>query len=237
MHPMAEETKTIFTDIISPYETSIQHMESLFDMTHQLLKGFQNTFLDERQEREINISELRESLAQNTSLRRKDFDHLMEGIFAAQEEKEGKVRNLLNSYLNEQKEMACTLRDNLIKAKEALTRGEAERIREFHGMLKEIFARHDERKKEVALRLKEFQKEQQEMAKRLKDLLAKGRDLRIKDLKSLIKEFKKERKERFVRQKERREEVIGMLSKFKESCTFKKGGRNDGNGNGYQKTG
>lgn len=222
MQPLIEETKTILNDIISPYESSIQHMGSLFDITHQFLKGFENTFLDERHEREINISELRKNLAQNKSLRKKDFDHMMQGIFADQEEKEGEVRNLLNSYLSEQKEMTHTLRDNLLKVKDALARGEEERIREFHAMLKEIFARHDERKKEVTSRLKEFQKEQQEMAKRLKDLLAKGRELRINDFKSLLKEFKKEQKERIVRQKERREEVIGMLGKFKESCAFKK---------------
>ena len=212
MEFLVEETQTIFNNIVTPYEISIEHMESLFDMTHQLFNSFQNAFLDEKQECEINNAELRESLAQNTSLRRKDFDHMMQGIFADQEEKEGEVRSLLNSYLNEQKEMTRTLKDNLGKVREALARGEAERIKEFHAMLNEIFVRQDERKKEVIFRLKEFQKEQQEMAKRLKDLLAKGRELRIDDLKLLLKEFKKERKERIVRQKERREEVIGMLS-------------------------
>lgn len=225
MQHLLEDSKTIFNNVVTPYETSIKHMESLFDITHQLFHGFQNAFLDKKQEWEINNAELRESLAQNTSLRRKDFDNMMQGIFAAQEEKEGEVRNLVNSYMGEQKEMTRILRDNLAKVKDALTRGEEERIREFHAMLKEIFTRHDERNKEVTLRLKEFQKEQQEMAKRLKDLLSKGRELRINDIKSLLKEFKGKQKERLVRQKERREEVICMLSKFKENCTFKKGGK------------
>lgn len=222
MESLVEETQTIFDNIVTPYEISIDHMESLFDMTHQLFNGFQNAFLDKKQEWETNNAELRESLAQTSSLRRKDFDHMMQDIFAAQEEKEGEVRSLLNSYLNEQKEMTHSLKDNLTKVREALARGEAERIKEFHVLIKEIFTRQEERRKEVTSKLKEFQKEQQEMAKRLKDLLAKGRELRIDDLKSLLKEFKKERKERIVRQKERREEVIGMLGKFKESCAFKK---------------
>lgn len=222
MEPPVEETKIIFANIVSSYETSIQHIDSLFDTTQQLLKGFQNAFLDKKQEREINNAELRESLAQNKSLRRKDFDNMMQGVFAVQEAKEGEVRNLLNSYLDEQEEITHTLRDNLEKVKDALARGEAERVKEFQGMLKEIFAKHDERKKEVTSRLKEFQDEQQEMAKRLKYLLVKGRELRINDLKLLLREFQAQQKERIVRQKERREEVIGMLGKFKEKCILKK---------------
>jgi len=81
-------------------------------------------------------------------------------------------------------------------------------------MIKDILARQDERKDEVTSRLKDFQNAQQEMAKRLKELLAKGRELRIKDLKSMLKELKVEYKERIARQEERREEVRNLLGGF-----------------------
>ena len=68
---------------------------------------------------------------------------------------------------NEQKEAVNTLRDNFIRVKDAIVTGETERVKEFQGMLKDIFARQDERKREVTLKLKEFQRNQQEIRERL----------------------------------------------------------------------
>ena len=54
------------------------------------------------------------------------------------------------------------------------------------------------------------------MVKKLKELLAKGRDLRIKDFKSMLEEFNISHKERITRQEERGEEVQRMLGNFKK---------------------
>jgi len=213
--PFGEDMKDIVEDIVSSYESRIQSIGAIFDNTQQILEGFQDSFLDAKQEREKNNAELRESLAKNESLRKKDFDNMMQDILSTQDEREKEVRNLLKGYLNEQKKVAQTLRDNLAKVKDALARGEAGRIKEFQGIIKEILAKQDERKDEVTSKLKEFQKEQQEMAKRLKELLAKGRELRIRDLRLMLKGFKAQHQERIVRQEERREEVRSMLSDFK----------------------
>lgn len=217
--PLAEDMKGITEDIISSYEARIQSIGDIFDTTHQLLRGFQDSFLDTKQEREKFSAELRENLAQNDSLRRKDFDNMMQGILSTSEEREKEVRNLLDSYLNAQKEMAQAVRENLSKVKDALAKGEAGRIKEFQARFKEILARQEERKEEVTSNLKEFQKEQQEMAKRLKELLAKGSQLRIKDLKSMLKEFRVQHEERIARQEERREEVRHILGDFKKERT------------------
>jgi len=197
----------LMDDIISSYEERIAGVQSIFDTTHQLIEGFQDSFLDTKQEREKLKVELRENLAQSESLRKKDFDNMMQAILSAQEIKEKEVRDLLKNYLNEQRAMAHTLRDNLAEIKGALTKGEAIRVKEFQGIIKDILARQDERKDEVACGLKDFQKVQQEMAERLKELLAKGSELRIKDLKSMLKEFQARHKERIARQEERRGEV------------------------------
>ncbi|MDI6793709.1 MAG: hypothetical protein QME81_12740, partial [bacterium] len=187
--PLAEEMKDTVDNIISSYEARIRSISDIFDTTHQLLQGFHESFLDTRQEREKINTQLRESLAQNGSLRRKDFDLMMEGILSTQEEREKEVKNLLGSYLNEQKEMAQTLRDHLARVKDALAKGDAQRVRDFQDLIKDILAGKDERKNEVISRLKDFQKEQQEMTKRFQKLLAEGRQLRIKDLKAMLKEM------------------------------------------------
>jgi len=213
---LAEEMKDTVENIVSSYETRIGSISDIFDTTHQLLQGFQESFLDTRGEREKINTRLRESLAQIGSLRRKDFDLMMQGILSTQEEREKEVKGLLGSYFNEQKEMAQALRGNLSKAKDVLARGETQRVREFQGMLKENLAKQDERKNRIVSKLKDFQKEQQEMTTRFKELLSKGRELRIKDFKSMLKEFKAQQKRRIARRQERREEVQGMLGDFKK---------------------
>jgi len=212
----AENMKKIVDNIVSSYETRIQSIADTFDTTNQLLEGFQGFFLDTKQEREKVSVELRESLAKNEHLRKKDFDNMMQDILSTQDEREKEIRNLLKNYLNDQKEMAQVLRENLEKFKNSLVKGEAGRVKEFQVLVKEILAKQDERKNEVTSKLKKFQREQQEMAKRLKELLAKGRELRIKDFKSMLKELKVQHNQRIARQEERREEVCSMLGGFKK---------------------
>jgi hypothetical protein len=212
--PLTEEMKNFVKSFVSSYEMRVQSMGAIFDTTHQLLEGFQESFLDVKQEREKVSAELREKLAKNESLRRKDFDNMMQGILSTGDEREKEVRNLLRSYLNEQKEMAQVLRERLEKFKDTLVRGEVQRVKDFQGMFKEILAKQEKRKEEVTSKLKEFQKDQQEMAKRLKEILAKGRELRIRDLKLMLKEFEAQHKERLARQEERREEVGNLLGEF-----------------------
>lgn len=215
--PLPEEIKNTLNNIvISSCETRIQSFESLLDTIHQILEGFQNSFLDTKQEQENINAQLRENLAQNNSLRKKDFDQMMQGILLTQDERERAVRNLLNIYLNEQKQMVHTLRDNLTKVKNALANGEIEKIEEFQAGIKEMLTRQEKGREEVTSNLKEFQKEQHQMLTRVKTLLKKGRELRINDLKEILMEFEIQHKERMSRQQERKEEVRSMLENFKQ---------------------
>jgi len=213
---IAEDMKNIAEDVISSYETRLQSIGAIFDSTHQLLEGFQNSFLETSHEREQVNAELRENLAKNESLRRKDFDVMIKSILSAQDERREEVKNKLNTYVNEQKEMARNMSANLAEFKGSLAKGDGRRIREFQAFMKETLARQEERKNEVAASLNEFQKYQQEMSKKLRELAAKGRELRIKDLKSMLKEFKAQNRMRIARQEERREVVHNMLGGFKK---------------------
>lgn len=214
--PLAEDMKNIVEHIISSYEARIQSIGAIFDTTGQLLEGFQDNLFDTRQEREKINAELRGNLAKNESLRKKDFDNMMRDILSAQGQREKQVRSLLKDYLNEQKEMANALGANLSEVKDALFRGDAQRVTEFQAAITEILAMQEQRKQEVSSELKEFQKNKQEMAHRLKELLAKGRKLRIKDLKSMLAEFKIQHKQRIAQQKERKGKVQDMLGGFKK---------------------
>jgi len=209
-------------DIISSYETRIESVGAIFDTTQKILGNFQETFFDKKEEgQKINI-QLRDTLAQNEHLRKKDFDNMTQDVLSAQEEREADIKNLLKGYLDQQREMARALRENLTRFKGALVKGDLQRVKEFQELIiKEVLVKQDARKEEVSSKLKEFQKEQQEMAKKLKGLLVKGKDLRIKDLKKMLKEFRIQRKERLVQHIERGKEVQKILGRTKGKTTRK----------------
>jgi hypothetical protein len=214
--PLVQDTKNIVEDIISSFETRLEGMGVIFDATHQILQGFQDSFIDKKQEREKLTVELRNNLAKNNSLRKNDFNNMMQDILSIQDNREKEVRNLLNRYLNERKEMAQALRGNLEKFKDSLAKGEIQRVREFQNLLKEVLDEQDKRKEEVTSKLKAFQKEQKEMAKSLKELLAKDKELRIKDLRSTLEGLKNQNRERIDHQGQRNKEVHGILSDSKK---------------------
>lgn len=216
---LAEDMEKIVDQIVSSYEARIENIGTLFDTTHQILRSFQDSLLDTKQEREKLNAELRENLAKNRSFRRKDFDKMMQGIVLTQDEREKEVRNLLNGYLGGQKEMTQDVRNNLERFKDSLIRGETRRLREFQEMIREIFFKQEERKDEVTSKLKEFKKEQIALTSRLKELLAKGKELRVRDFKSLLKEVRTCSKERLTCQEERRKEVRQLLGEFKKERT------------------
>jgi hypothetical protein len=213
----AEEMRNVVDHIVSSYETRVQNIGALFDTTHQILQGFQDSLLDTKQEREELNAELRENLARNHSLRKKDFDRMMEGMMSGQNEKEKEVKQLLNTYLHEQSAMTRDLRESLGTFRDSLSEGEAQRVKEVQQMIKGILAKQNERKDEVISRLKEFKKEQKLLASRLKELSAKGRDLRIRDLKRMLDEFKGRYEERLARREERKKEVRELLCQRKRS--------------------
>ncbi|MDD5773803.1 MAG: hypothetical protein PHX78_10105 [bacterium] len=204
---LTEEIKdTIINNVLSSYEDKIENIGEIF----------QDSFLDTSHEVEKINNELKDILAKNSSLRKKDFDQIMFGTFSFQVNREKEVRDLSKSYFNEQKEMSKGLRENLKKFKESLANGEIQRIQEFQDMIREILVKQEERKNEVTSKLKEFQKEQELMAKSLSDLLAKGRELRINDLKLMLQEFNTQNKERMLDHKNRKEDIREKLIEFKK---------------------
>jgi len=187
------DPKNAAEDMIASHEVRIENIGSIFENTCLVFKDFHESLQDTKREREEMRARLQDTLTQNEHLRRKDFDRMMQAILSAQEGREKEVKCLLDTYFNEQKEMAKTLRENLDGVRESLAQGRTQRIRKFQELLKGILAKQDERKDGVTAKLKEFQEEQKALASRLKTLLTKGRELRIRDLKTMLNEFKTKR--------------------------------------------
>jgi hypothetical protein len=202
-------------EIIFSYEERLQGISAIIDNT-QALREFQESISVTKQEREILKIELRDTLARNESLRKKDFDAMMNAILLSQDDREIEVKGLLSSYLAEQREMAKKLRENLGSFSGSLNQDNICRVKEFHHMLQDILSKQEERKKEVSAKLKTCQQEQSELSCTLIELLSKGRDLRTKDLKEMLRQFGARSTERAIQHRERKEDVQMMLNSFRK---------------------
>jgi hypothetical protein len=202
--------------IISSYEERLQSIGFIIDNTQMVLGEFQESMSPAREEKDALNIRLRETLARNESLRKKDFDGMMNTVLVSQDDGEREVRTLLRDYLAEQREMAKQLKGNLGIFKEGLNKDDIDRINEFRETLKDILKKQEERKAEVAAKLRIFQKEQSELARSLGELLSKGRELRIRDLKTMLRQFRAQSRERAARRRERKEGVHTMLSTFRK---------------------
>ena len=159
-------------EIISSYEARISSVEQIIGATHEMLEAF-------RGQREVMRTQLREALARAASLRRRDFDAMMQELLARQEAREQAVKETMRGYLQERRELAAAL-------KETLPQSQAERIGSVKELLKGIEARWQEREREVRGLLAEFQREQEELTRTLGGLLSNGGSLKVKAFKAAL---------------------------------------------------
>ncbi|WP_424320029.1 hypothetical protein [Candidatus Methylomirabilis sp.] len=169
---MAEEMARLAREVIASYEARVSSVGQIIAATHEMLETF-------RSQRETMQTQLRETLAHAASLRRRDFDAMMQAILARQAEREGAVKETIRGYLTEQKTLATALKD-------ALTGGEAEEISATRGLLETIAARWEAREQEVKTLLAEFQGEQTVMVQVMGDLLANSGPVKVKEFKATL---------------------------------------------------
>jgi hypothetical protein len=211
-----QDVENIINSVFSSYEARIQDIESIFITAHQILRDSQQSLFDTPHERESINTKLQESLARNESLRKKDFDSMMQEILYIQDQREREISNLLHRYFNEQKEMAQALHSNFWDFNLSLRKGEVRRVEEFQVIIKEILDKQETQKKHIISKLEEFQKERKTLESRLKQLLAKGSELQIRDFKLVVKEFKNKEEQRLASRRERKKEVRRLLGRFKK---------------------
>jgi len=192
---IADDIKRLTKEVVFSYESRISEVGIIIDNTYRILEEFKT-------KRNEMSNQLKENLAKKGSLRKKDFDSMMEEILSRQDEREKQVKDSLRTFLEEQKEVAQTIKKNLAE-------GEKVRINDFKKILQDIQARQKGGENEVSMMLKEFQKEHKEMAESLRTLLDKGEVLRAKDFKEMVKNIRS-------RQIERTNEVREKLDEFRK---------------------
>ena len=116
--------KSLAEDIIASYDTRVRVVEEIVEDTHKMLDGF-------RGKREEMSDNLREVLAKSESLRKKDFNVMMQDILLTQGRREESVKKMLADFREEETRVAERLR-------ELLKRGEEIRLADFKKTLAKI---------------------------------------------------------------------------------------------------
>jgi len=164
-------------EILDSYEKRVGSVGALMRQAVEVVKNSQ------RQQEEI-AGELRNILAKTESLRKKDFDRMMEEMWGQRRKREKEIRDTLESFLREEKEMIDELRRKLIGPDRAM------KMDGFAVLKERILNRQRGREKKANAILKSFHQEQDELSSALRRLLSKGERVKIKDLKDIIRELR-----------------------------------------------
>ena len=215
--------KELVLDLVTSYESRIAMVEELFRGGYYATATLDASLAEMVDKRARLKSSLQEILARNCSLRRKDFNLLMERITSESEtkkreleEERKRVKEEVDAYLDEQKELVTSLRQQLVdfsveeEGKEALEATIARIRTAYQDKGQQVFALLHE----FQLRLDSFRMEQEEMNHKLQRLVERGESLRLEDLRQL--EATKAGQERRAERELRRQEVERLLAHFKQ---------------------
>jgi hypothetical protein len=191
-----DEMKKLVLRVVSLYESRVLSVGMIIDDSHRLLEDF-------RRQRNEMCEKLRNRLASIKSLRKKDFDSMMEDIQGNQDVQETSVKELLETFLKEQKELGAVLKNNLEKENEI-------KAEDFRNIIQEIQVRQEERLNEIRIALEHFQNDYQEMFKTLHNLLNRREMVKVRDIKSVLENIK-------LKQAERNKIVKDKIKKIKEN--------------------
>jgi len=210
-------------ELITSYESRIATVEELISTAYEATAASDNSFGALDEERDRLRANLQKTLSKNCFLRRKDFNRLMEGILSdsekkrrALEEEQSLFREKVKEYLNEQKQLANCLRQQLVELAEGKTdKGGLDvvigNIRAmYEGRGQQLFTMlHD-----FQIHLEAFQREQEEINHKLQALLDRGESLSIEDLRQL--KAAEAHQDRKADRELRRNEVDRLLAHFKQ---------------------
>lgn len=121
---MKNNLKNLAEDIIASYDARVEVVGEIVEDTHKMLDGFR----EKRQEMSDNLQEV---LAKFESLRKKDFNTMMQEILLTQQKREESVKKMLADFREEEARVAEQLR-------ELLKRGEEIRLADFKKTLGRI---------------------------------------------------------------------------------------------------
>lgn len=140
------------------------------------------------------------------------YDRIVDRVVALEEE----TRQTVEGFKRERGELQE-------KLKGKLAQGESLRKKDFDLLIRDIIEKRKQRETDVVRMIERFKKEEEEMASGLRQLLDKGKEVRIKDFKRVLAKVRARQEERSSEVEEVaeaasriRKEAAGMLEGFKK---------------------
>jgi len=186
------EIDQFFDNIISSYEdriqkiqTTFQTSENLTESSNSLYNNIHNTLNDLKKERDLLNEKLCETLAQNGSLRKKDYHLMMSGILDLIEEKEKEAEQKFLDFIEGQKETAHAIRNSLLGLKNITTEESTQQIKSVKTQLDQIMKIQELSKGKVMKSFLNFQQIHNVMTKNMGTLLTNSDRILVKDIKKV----------------------------------------------------
>lgn len=174
-----------FEDRIRKIETIFTTSEEVNESSHTLLNEFTCSLHEFRKERTVLNEMLRENLAKSGSLRKNDYDILMEDIFVLLDEKEKEAVKLFQDYIDDQKAMINFCRKEILEIKSPNLNYTKEKIDNFKSNLEKIIKTQQQRKDQTIAKFLEFQKTHQNITGNFRHLLDQNTNILFKDIKNV----------------------------------------------------
>ena len=179
---MSNNNFKIAKDIVASYEARIKVVQATVEDTKRLLEEF-------REKRERMSQELKEALAKHESLRKKDFDKMIEDILITQKQREENVKVMLADFQGQEMAVVSNFR-------EMLKKGEKLRLKDFKKTLAKIREEQEIRQKEVPYLIGEELTKMQSEVKEMLENFKKEREKVATEWKSMVAVMAKKRKGR-----------------------------------------
>ena len=171
----SNEFNNIITEITISYESKVKNVTSLMKQVCNKIKNYHT-------EQEIMINRLKNILAKNAFLRKKDFDNIISDIRKKQIANEKEITKVVDEFCNEEE-------DKVSKLKEIFNVKNKTILEDFEEIKKRLLVQPKKREREICRILKDFHHEQEELNIAIQMLMGKGNSIKVKDFKAMIKAF------------------------------------------------
>lgn len=183
---------TSFEDRIQKIETVFSASEAVNESSHSLMSDFKYSLKELKGERTAFNTMLRDNMAKNGSLRKNDYDILMDDIFLLLDEKEKEAEDEFYRYIEDQKAMVRFLRQGILEIKNTEQNDSKEKIEEFKLGLETILKTQQHRKERAIGKFLEFQGIHKKITHNFQQLLDQDVPVFCNDIKNVKKHLLEE---------------------------------------------
>ena len=186
-----ENIMTSYESRIHKIQTAFQSSETITESSHNLFENVHQSLTDLKNHRTVLNEKLCETLAKNSSLRKKDYNLMMAGILDAVDEKEKEAESLFLDFIESQKQTAHELKESLLSIKDVATKDATQEILLIKEQLAQITISQEANKERIMKTFTNFQQLHNTMIESLEKLLEKEGHIILNDLKHVKDQINK----------------------------------------------